>query len=55
MAAAQDEMESVDGTLGELHFRMNDLAVAKRYFQEAFTLTKSQQEKKLLERKLAKC
>jgi len=34
---------------------MNDLSNAKKFFEEAITLTKSQQEKKLFERKLAKC
>jgi predicted RNA polymerase sigma factor len=42
-------------SLGELYFREKDFANAKKYFEEAIALTKSQAEKKLFERKLAKC
>ncbi|HYV95335.1 MAG TPA: sigma-70 family RNA polymerase sigma factor [Chitinophagales bacterium] len=42
-------------TLGELYFREHDFAKARNFFEEAISLTKSQQEKKLFERKLAKC
>ena len=42
-------------TLGELHFKVNDFEKAGIFFEEAIALTKSQQEKKLLQGKLVKC
>jgi RNA polymerase sigma-70 factor (ECF subfamily) len=42
-------------TLGELYFKVNDFEKAGNFFEEAIALTKSPQEKRLLQRKLAKC
>jgi len=42
-------------TLGELHFRNSDFNAAKKYFQEAISLTHSPAEQKLLATKIARC
>ena len=42
-------------SLGEIHLEMNDHQKAKENFQQALMLTSSQQEKQLLEAKIARC
>jgi RNA polymerase sigma factor (sigma-70 family) len=50
-----DEYYLLPATLGEMYYRMNEKEKAGGFFKQAIALTKSQAEKKLLERKLQRC